>query len=315
MVEQRELQDPAFDQVLDRRSPQGSDPIESSGLDVCGEAGLGDHATVADQHDVLEREPLLQFLDLGGKRHGIASVALEHLDRDGATVGRTEQAVDDLQCALPAVPAVAAFGKRTAAAFHVAGGDIVEHQCTVPQMLPGQRRLDGGLALQQPVECGVKFVFIDIAETQHGSQARCGRGGGEGAGGGELRAGIENAPDDHGQHEVAAAVAVRAEDAVEADLVRRAEGGADVAMRQRTGDGEGLAFRRDDGAAFEHAAQALDMRLGPTGEITECPLSHLAVFAVALAQQDGRGRVPVGDGFDVHGGIRAQPRSRYKSKD
>ena len=154
-------------------------------------------------------------------------------------------------------------------------------------MPPGQCRLDGGLALQQPVECCVKLVLIDFAETEHRSQARRGRCGREGAGGGELRGGIEDAPDDHGQHEVAAAVAVRAEDAVEADLVRRAEGGGDVAMRQRTGDGEGLAVRRDDGAAFEDAAQALDMRRGPIGEVAEGALPDLAVLAVALAQQDG----------------------------
>ena len=30
-----------------------------------------------------------------------------------------------------------------------------------------------------------------------------------------------------------------------------------------------------------------------------------AVLTVALAQQDGRRRVPVGNGFDIHGGIRA----------
>jgi hypothetical protein len=116
-------------------------------------------------------------------------------------------------------------------------------------MLPGQRRLDSGLALQQPVERGVKFVLIDFAETEHGSQARRGRGGGEGAGGGELRGGIQDAPDDHRQQEVAAAVAIRAEDTIEADLVRCPEGCGDMAMRQRTSDGEGLTVRGDDGAA------------------------------------------------------------------
>ena len=39
------------------------------------------------------------------------------------------------------------------------------------------------------------------------------------------------------QHEVAAAVALGAKDAVVADLLRRAEGSGDVAVRQRTGDG------------------------------------------------------------------------------
>ena len=59
----------------------------------------------------------------------------------------------------------------------------------------------------------------------------------------------------------------------------------------------------DDGAAFEHAAQAFDVGGGPVGEVAEGALTDLAVLAIALAQQDGRGRVPVGDGFDIHGGI------------
>src|SRR6202034_1751211 len=225
------------------------------------------------------------------------------LDRDGTTIGSAEQAIDDLQRASASVTAIAAFGKRTAATFHVAGRNIVEHQGAVLQMLSGQRCLNGGLALQPPVErCG-KLVLIDVAETEYRSQARRGGGGGEGAGGGELRRGIKEAADDHRQDEVAAPVAVRAEDAVEADLTCRAKGSGDMAMRQRAGDGEGLAVRGDDGAAFEDAAQAFDMGRGPVGEIAEGALPDLAVFTVALAQQDGGGRVPVGDGFDIHGGI------------
>ena len=53
--------------------------------------------------------------------------------------------------------------------------------------------------------------------------------------------------------------------------------------------GEGRAVRRDDCAALERAAQTLDMRLGPIGEVAERSLPHLAVFAIALAQKDGRG--------------------------
>jgi hypothetical protein len=42
----------------------------------------------------------------------------------------------------------------------VAGGYIMEHQGAVLQMPPGQRRLDGRLAFVQPIERGVKLVFI-----------------------------------------------------------------------------------------------------------------------------------------------------------
>ena len=72
LVEQRELQGAALDQLLDRWGAQRGDPVEPGGLDIFGETRLGDHAAVADQHDVIEREPLLEFLDLGGERHRVA---------------------------------------------------------------------------------------------------------------------------------------------------------------------------------------------------------------------------------------------------
>ena len=54
LVEQRELQGAAVEQRLDRRGAQGGDPVEPGGLEVLGDARLGDHAAVADQHDVIE---------------------------------------------------------------------------------------------------------------------------------------------------------------------------------------------------------------------------------------------------------------------
>jgi hypothetical protein len=50
------------------------------------------------------------------------------------------------------------------------------------------------------------------------------RGGRQRPGGGEFGDGVEDAADQQGEDEVAAAVAVRAEDSVMADLARRAEG-------------------------------------------------------------------------------------------
>ena len=78
-----------------------------------------------------------------------------------------------------------------------------------------------------------------------------------------------------------------------------------MTMGKRTGDGERVAVRGDDGAAFEHAAQALDVGRRPIREVAERALTDLAAFAIALAQENGRGRVPVGDGFDIHGGTSA----------
>src|SRR5205807_8858198 len=41
----------------------------------------------------------------------------------------------------------------------------------------------------------------------------------------------------------------------------------------------------------------------PVGEVQQRALLDLASLAVALAQQDGRGRVAIGDRFDIHGSM------------
>src|SRR4051794_15069986 len=120
LVEQRELQGAALHQRLDRRSPQRRDPIQPGGADLLGDARLGHHAAVADQDDMVEVEPLFELVDLGSQGLRIGGVAVEDFDGDWAAVGGAEQAIDNLQRALPAVTAVAAFGQRAAASFHIA---------------------------------------------------------------------------------------------------------------------------------------------------------------------------------------------------
>ena len=100
LVEQRELQGAAFQQRLDRRRAQRGDPVQAGGLDVVGDARLGDHAAIADQDDMVEVKALLELLDLCRQRHRIGGVAVEDLDGNRAAVGGTEQAIDDLQRAL-----------------------------------------------------------------------------------------------------------------------------------------------------------------------------------------------------------------------
>src|ERR1700722_15859763 len=117
----------------------------------------------------------------------------------------------------------------------------------------GQRGLDGILTLEQPVQRAVEFVLIDLAE------AGCGSGGGQCTSGGELGRWIEDPTDQQGKDEIAAAIAVRAEDAVEPDPMSGAECGGDVAVRQGPCDGEGIVLGGDDGAALEHTAQAFDV--------------------------------------------------------
>jgi hypothetical protein len=161
----------------------------------------------------------------------------------------------------------------------------------------GQAGFDGRLAHQQPVECGVEFVIIDIAETERFAEAG-GRGGGrECPCRGQLRDRIEDAADEHRQDKVAASIAVGAEDALEADLAGGRDGRCDVAVWQAADDGESIAPGGDDSAPFEHTAQAFDMGSGPVGEVAEGALTKLAVLAVSLAQEDGRRRIPVRDGY------------------
>ncbi len=166
-----------------------------------------------------------------------------------------------------------------------------------------QSGLDGGLALQQPVQGGVELVLIDLAEIK--PRAKAGGGGcrGKCASGGQLGCGFEDPADQECKNEIAAAIAVGAKDPIKPDPAGGAESGGDVAVRQGADDGEGFAPGRDDSAASEHAAQTFDVGGGPVREVAEGTFTDLSTLAIAFAQQDGRGRVPVGDGFDIHGGV------------
>src|SRR5882762_11151000 len=167
----------------------------------------------------------------------------------------------------------------------------------------GDGRLDRRLADRQPVECTIELVLIDQPETE--LLAKAGSRGirRQRPGGGKLGPGIEDAADHQGQDEVAAAVAVRAEQPIEADLARRAERRVDMTMRQRADDGNGILVLGNDGAAFEQRLEAGDPLVRPVGEVQQRALLDLASLAVALAQQDGRRRVAIGDRFDIHGNV------------
>ena len=178
----------------------------------------------------------------------------------------------------------------------------------------GQAGFDGRLARQQPVEGGVEFVVADHTEAERLAEARGRCGGRERAGGGQLRGWIEDARDQQGEDKVAAPIAVETKDAIKADPARGAEGGGDMAVRQRAGNGEGILSGGDDDATFEHAAQALDMGGRPVREVAQRALTDLAVLAVGLTQQNGRRRVPVRDGFDIHGQSRVDSVAWYKSQ-
>src|SRR6202043_3614199 len=72
-----------------------------------------------------------------------------------------------------------------------------------------------------------------------------------------------------GQDEVAAAVAVWAEQPIEADLARGAEGRVDMTMRQRADDGNGIPVLGNDGAAFEQCLEPGDPLVRPVGKVQQ----------------------------------------------
>src|ERR1700732_1009423 len=86
----------------------------------------------------------------------------------------------------------------------------------------GEGRLDWRLAGRQPVECAVELVLVDHPESELFPKAGSRGVRRQRPGGGKLGPGIEDAADHQGQDEVAAAVAVRAEQPIEAELARAA---------------------------------------------------------------------------------------------
>ena len=80
-----------------------------------------------------------------------------------------------------------------------------------------------------------------------------------------------------------------------------AEQGGDMAAGARVEDADGGGAGADDGAAAEQQGDGVNQRLGELGEVGVGDLADLAVVPVGGAEQDGRGRVAVGDALDVHG--------------
>jgi hypothetical protein len=111
-----------------------------------------------------------------------------------------------LQRALVAITAVATLGEPAAASFHIARRDVVEHQRAVGEMALGQDGRDGGLALVEPVERGIEFVVIDLAEAERFAEARGSRG--ECACGGQLGHPVKDAAGEQREDEIAAAFSV-----------------------------------------------------------------------------------------------------------
>ena len=79
------------------------------------------------------------------------------------------------------------------------------------------------------------------------------------------------------------------------------EDGGDVAVGVAAQDGEQFVGGAESDTAFEEDAQTIDDVSGALGEVGDGAFHDLAVPAEGLTEEDGRGRVAVGDGVDVHG--------------
>ena len=156
------------------------------------------------------------------------------------------------------------FGQRAAAPFQVHRGQIIEHQCPVVEVMPGQTSLNDILAFEQPVHGRVEIVLVALAKGERFGQRVAGGVGRQAAGSGQFRLGVEDACDDEGQHPVALRTVLRREGAVQSQLAQSAEHGGNMTVRQRTHDIEGLGGLSDGDPAFEQGSQALHESGGAT---------------------------------------------------
>ena len=116
--------------------------------------------------------------------------------------------------------------------------------------------------------------------------------------------GFEDPADQECKNEIAAAIAVGAEDPIKPDPAGGAESGGDVAVRQGADDGEGFAPPAGMTVPPLSTPRRPSMwAAGQSERLQRVTFTDLSTLAIAFAQQDGRGRVPVGDGFDIHGGV------------
>ena len=260
----------------------------------------GDHAAIADQHDVLQAKAALQFLDLSRQRGGIAGVALEHLDGDRPAVAVAQQAVDDLQPVRTVITAVAVLSQLAAAAFQVGRADVVQHQHAVLEMAPRQGALDALLLAAQPVQGSVDLAFLDGAEVEHAAQAGTRRLGRQRAQRRQLGARRDQPAGDHCQRQIALARGGAAEQARQVELAHHADHRGDVAVRQGALDFEHLLGPGDHAAAGEQHPQSIDHRRRQCAEIGDGALTDPLALAITLAQQHGGSGTTVRHDIDEH---------------
>src|SRR5450759_2297436 len=191
---------------------------------------------------------------------------------------------------------MAEASERARAAFVVAAAHIVEHDPAVAEVTRREFLLDVRLPRQQPVERVIELVDVGagdahtLAERRGTPQPRRR----------EFRTRMDQPLDDHRQHQVARARALRRDQRVETEAPDHAQDRLDMAMRQRGLDREEF-VRADERFVAQHATEGLDARRRPGGQIRDGALPYPARLTPGFAQQDRRRRGAVGDTLDIHG--------------
>src|SRR5205807_7979622 len=242
---------------------------------------------------------VFQLLDLRFERRRVAGVAGKDLDRDRATVLAADQAKLDLQLVGPAIAAVAVASQRTAAAFEISRGQVVEDQRPFGEMLAGKLALDPFLLSTEPIERFVDLIGGDAAEAEGRAQPSAGRVLIERTGGGEFGGRLDQPGYDQRDDEIALALCT-GDETIELDAASNGERRGDVTVGQRADDFETVAGQHQLVAA-QQRAQRLHFLLWPTAEIGERAVLDLFAVAIALAQQHRRRRITIANGGEVHG--------------
>ena len=188
----------------------------------------------------------------------VAGVAGEGLDRDRTAIAGAEEAVDDLRAVAPAIPRIAALRHGAGVALHVARGHVVEDEIVLSEMAPGELALDRALSRAQPVHGGVEFVDADAFDAEQGGEGGC-AGRSQLALDAQLGAGPDQAGDDHGDGRGPLRRSGPVEDdAVEADVAKGAENGADGAVRPAGAQFDVGVVGIEGGSALEGAFEGFD---------------------------------------------------------
>lgn len=233
LVENAELGCPALQELADLRRAQSRDPVESFLLpETVFEPDLGDYPPVAHEHDPLDAKALLDLLHLAFNGSRVGRVALEDLNRQGTPVRSTQQSDHDLRFVGFAVPTVAELREGACPALEVGRGDVVEHEGPAMEVPGSQGVFDPFLLTRKPVHGEVELVFADRPKSKDLAQTARSRLGVETSRSGELRLGLDDSGDDHGQYEGEHSALFRGDDVIEAALDECSQNCGHVAVRK-----------------------------------------------------------------------------------